>query len=84
MVMEIEMKLRKILKDCVGQEYVDKVAIISNKDQLTSLGINSLIFVKIILAIEDEFGFEFDNDNLILNKLMTLNDFVRYIESKIN
>ena len=51
--------------------------------ELTSLGINSLLFIKLVVAIEDEFDIEFDDDDLDAGKLKTVEDFMDYIEARL-
>ena len=41
---------------------------------IDELGFDSLLFVELIVSIEDEFGIEFDMNNLDINKLRHLNE----------
>ncbi|MCX7748511.1 MAG: acyl carrier protein [Clostridia bacterium] len=49
---------------------------------LTGLDINSVDFVKMVIALESEFGFEFDDDDVSFNRFKNLGDLVSYIEAK--
>ena len=40
---------------------------IKEEDQLIDLGINSIDYIKIVLVLESEFGFEFDDEALDMN-----------------
>ena len=41
-----------------------------NQADLTSYGINSLSYIKILVAIEDKYGLEFDDEYLALDMSM--------------
>ena len=49
---------------------------------LVDAGFNSITFIKLIIAIENYFSFEFEDDDLDIFKLQTLNKLVEYIENK--
>jgi acyl carrier protein len=57
---------------------------ISINDQLMDLDINSLAFIKIVVALEDEFDVEFQDEDLDISKFETVEDIVKYIESETN
>ncbi|WP_124068442.1 acyl carrier protein [Clostridium sp. E02] len=40
---------------------------------LSTFEINSLLFIKLIVEIEEKYGFEFDDEYLILEKMNTIN-----------
>ncbi|MDY4787785.1 MAG: phosphopantetheine-binding protein [Bacilli bacterium] len=64
----------KILKEKAS------VSDIKSESELRSLGIDSLDLVEIIMDIEEQFGIQFENDEL--NKFVTVDDVVKAIESK--
>lgn len=78
---EIESKIKDIVKQVTNFEG-DTVDIDLN-EELISTVIDSVSFIKIVVAIESEFGFEFDDENLDFNKYRSLNDLISYIEDKI-
>lgn len=49
---------------------------------LVDAGFNSITFIKLIIAIENYFSFEFEDDDLDIFKLQTLNELAEYIENK--
>lgn len=51
---------------------------------LTTIGINSISFIKIIVAIESEFNMEFDDDGLDYTQYQCFKDVVSYIREKNN
>ena len=58
------------------------VSKLKEEDSLTSLGLDSLDLVEIMLQIEDELGVEFTSDEIA--NLSTLKDVVNLIERKVN
>ena len=57
---------------------------ITLNDQLLSLGIDSLSYIKIIVAIEEEYNFEFDDKFMQVESFADIIHLVQYIESKVN
>lgn len=60
-------------------EKVD-VSNLKEEDTLTSLGLDSLDLVEVMLAIEDKLNIEFSSDEIA--QLSTLKDVVKLIERK--
>lgn len=52
----------------------------TNKN-LSSLGIDSIAFIMIIVALEDEYNCEFPDSNLIISKMNTINKIVEVLQS---
>ena len=48
-----------------------------------SIGLDSITFIKTIVALEGEFDFEFDDEMLLITKFPTVKSMVEYVESKI-
>ncbi|MNW40286.1 Acyl carrier protein [compost metagenome] len=53
-------------------------------ENLIELGMTSLSFVKLIVLLETEFNIEFDDDDFLMDKFEFLDDFVSYVQKKIN
>ena len=53
---------------------------LKEEDSLSSLGLDSLDLVEVMLAIEDRLGIEFTSDEIA--QLSTLKDVVKLIEKK--
>ena len=60
-------------------EKVD-ISNLKEEDSLTSLGLDSLDLVEVMLAIEDRLGIEFTSEEIA--QLSTLKDVVKLIEKK--
>ena len=48
-----------------------------------SIGLDSITFIKTIVALEGEFDFEFDDEMLLITKFPTVKSMVEYVEIKI-
>lgn len=51
--------------------------------ELSSLGFDSIIFIEIIVEIEDLFSFDFDNEMLTSSAFPTIKSLIDYIEIKV-
>lgn len=50
---------------------------------LEAVGINSVGFIRLVVAIENQFGFEFDDEMLNMELFQVIGDLISYIERKI-
>lgn len=57
---------------------------ISLEDDFKSIGLNSITFISIIVALESELDMEFDDEMLLMTAYSTIGSMVEYVESKIN
>lgn len=73
--MDIKETVSKILEAKVN------VSNVKETDSLTSLGLDSLDLVEIMLQIEDEFHIEFSSDEIV--NLSTVQDVLDIIEKKL-
>lgn len=78
---EIEVKVKEILAGLEGMSV--NVDDISLDTELTSLGLDSITYIKFTIALEAEYGFEFDDQRIILKNSITIRDVVDYIESNM-
>ena len=72
-------KLRDIMVDELG---LDEADITPNALLIADLNVNSLEFMNVILAVEEEFDIELDENGL--RSLKTVGDVVSYIEELRN
>lgn len=79
---EIEKKVRGILKESLPTSV--SLDNIGSEDLLGEVGINSVDFVKIVVGIEAEFEFEFNDADLNFTQYDTIQKMVSYIESRVN
>lgn len=76
--MEVREKIIKILSAHSDKENVYQY--LHKSDDLTQLGMNSITFIKMIIVLESEFDFEFEDDALDHNKFTSLNLLCDYVE----
>ncbi len=77
---DTERRVRNILLESI--EMKELASQIGLDDDLSNLGVNSVIIVKLIVAVENEFGFEFGDDDLDFNKFSTLRSLISYIDEQ--
>ncbi len=75
--MDVESRLLKILREKLE---VSEAVDIKPEYSLQTLDINSVSFVKLVVEIEKEFGFEFQDDSIDMNKLSTVKNLIEFIE----
>lgn len=51
-------------------------------EPLSELNLDSINFVKLVIALEAEFDFEFDDDKLLISEFPTVLSLVEYVEEK--
>lgn len=51
--------------------------------KLSSIGIDSIAMMTLLVFIEERFSFTVDDDVLISNRFITVNDIVNYVDEKI-
>lgn len=56
---------------------------ISNETEFAKVEIDSITFIKIVVAIEREFGFEFDDEKLLITEFPTIKSMISYIDRKV-
>ena len=78
MIKMIEERLRKIVVDLTGLN-TEKI---TPKTKLNKLGMNSLVLVEMVCAIEEEFDIEIPNTEIL--KFKTVKDVIDYLEKNTN
>ncbi len=77
---DIISKIKAILR--ANMEVAPPFEEIGPHHHLSDLGIHSISFLKMIVAIESAFDFEFANEDIDAAKYVTVQDLVAYVESK--
>ena len=70
-----------IIKESIENEIIDQIVL---EDDLSSIGVNSITFIKIVVDLETEFDFEFDDEMLSYKSFPTINSLVEYVDSKLS
>lgn len=78
-IKEIESKVRDFL---IEDLEVEEDKIFPDARLKDDVGIDSLDFVDIVVIVEKNFGFKIKPEEMA--GVVTLNDFYKYIESKVN
>ena len=78
-------ELVKKIKDIVGRglEKSDLDSISINED-LIPMGLSSITFVSVVVAVEEEFQITISNENLVLSKMNTINKMASVIDFEIS
>lgn len=53
---------------------------ISLDSSLVALGLDSITFVNLVISLEEEYNFEFEEEKLLLSEFSTIRDIVIYVE----
>ncbi len=79
MTVNIEERVKEAILDQLNiteEEYSPEASFIDD------LGADSLDIVELLMALEDEFGIEIPDEDLV--KIVTIQDVVDYIKQKVN
>ncbi len=76
----IEQKIFQLINEEITNK-VDYITMSACED-LTSIGLSSIGFIKLIVSIESAFEFEFSDDDLIYGNLNTLDKITSYVMEK--
>jgi len=79
--MEIKDKIIEILSVHCDMENVNQY--LHENDDLTKLGLNSISFIKMVVNLESEFQFEFEDEALDYNKFTSLKLLCSYVEEQM-
>ena len=77
---EVEIKVKEIMIE--DNEVLNDIEEIDGESTFDSLGLNSIMFIKKIVAIESEFDFELEDEELNMEKFNTINELISYIINK--
>ena len=77
----IEQKMKQLLTCVVN--YNIPIEQISSDEALTTIGIDSINFIKYIVSLEKEFGIEFNDEDLDMNRFVTFKNLILYVKSKL-
>lgn len=78
---DIELKVGEIIKNNIVYEGDVKQLY---KEDFRKLGINSINFIKIVIALESEFDIEFDDEMLDNTMFYSFENIVSYVKEKCN
>ena len=79
MTEDISSKVKKMVVDHLG---VDEAKVTDEANFIDDLGADSLDTVELVMAFEEEFGAEISDGEA--DKILTVGDAIKFIESKSN
>lgn len=68
----------------VIERYCDRNNEISLKSELSALGLDSITYITIIVTLEEEFGFQFDDEMLLYTAFTDVESLISYVRLKIS
>ncbi|WP_434752089.1 acyl carrier protein [Paenibacillus amylolyticus] len=78
---DIELKLRCIIGEIT--ENKEAASALGLEENLNVTVLNSINFVKVVVAIESEFNIEFEDEDLDMNNFENFQKLISYIEEKL-
>lgn len=76
---DIQKRAFEVIVSNLSEKLSDNISV--NMD-FNSVGLDSITFIKIIVALECEFDFEFEDTMLLIKKFPTIKSMVEYVEFK--
>ena len=76
---DVSVKVKKIVADHLG---IDERKVTEESSFIDDLGADSLDTVELVMAFEEEFGYEISDNEA--EKILTVGDAVKFIERKSN
>lgn len=74
-------KVISLIEECIDTK-VDLEQVLKTSDDLTKIGLNSLSFIKLVVAIEGAFNISFEDEQLDYTKFLSLTDLCTYINKR--
>ncbi len=82
MIQNLETRVKEIIVECTDSRW--HINDINLNDELSSIGVNSLIYMRLVSMLEEEFNIVFDDEMLIFKNIGTLYYFIQYVKEKLN
>ncbi|NBI27601.1 acyl carrier protein [Chengkuizengella marina] len=81
MSIDIKEKVLNMLKENLEVSEEVDIDQLGFDDDLSVLGVNSMTFIKLVIAAEMEFGMTWDDEELDFSNFSTINNIINYISS---
>lgn len=78
----IEVQIKDIIKKSINHNIPNDE--LNGNDDLALFGVTSKNFLKVIVAIETEFGLEFEDEYLDFAKLRNIKNLTDYVQSRMS
>lgn len=80
--MDLIERIEKIILNILKIE-PERIREISGDETLNRIGVDSVNFIEIVIGLEDEFNITFEDDELLLQNLNTINKLKNIITQKL-
>lgn len=80
--MELVERIKNIISTVLKVDK-DKIDEISQDETLNRVGVDSVNFIEIVVSLEEEFNIAFEDDELLLQNLNTINKLQAIISGKL-
>lgn len=77
---DIQKRAFDVIVENLNEMSLDNLSIDTD---FSSIGLDSITFIKTIVGLECEFDFEFDDEMLLITKFPTIRTMIEYVESKV-
>ncbi|NDI34214.1 acyl carrier protein [Chengkuizengella sediminis] len=81
MSIDIKEKVLNMLKENLEENEGVAIDQLGLDDDLSILGVNSMTFIKLVIAAEMEFGMTWDDEELDFRNFSTINNIINYISN---
>jgi len=75
--------MKERVKELIAVNFLSGNEAFGDSDTLRNLGLTSLQFVELIILLENEFGFEIPDDDIIPGRFSSVRNIAEYVESKL-
>ncbi|ACL75347.1 phosphopantetheine-binding protein [Ruminiclostridium cellulolyticum] len=75
-------RIRELLKETMEME--GDIDTVSPDEDLTNIGMNSVSFIQVIVAFEEEFEIQFEEEDLDIEHFRTINSILEFLKTKTN
>ncbi len=72
-------KIKRVVEEVIG-ENID----VKYDTKFESIGLNSIMFIRVVVALEEKFDIEFEDEYLDYEMYNTVTDFCAYVERLLN
>ncbi|MCI9142905.1 MAG: acyl carrier protein [Lachnospiraceae bacterium] len=80
--MRVEENVQAIIKKIIREKFLISIDI-KDDDNLTEIGIDSMKVIKLVIDLEEQFGFEFEDEKLTYDTLHSINSIAAYVYERL-
>ena len=80
---ELVGRVIEIFRTVCQADHIQLPSQIDGTMSLSTLGLNSLLFIKVIVKLETEFHIDFEDEAMDVRSFIVMNDIVEYIKKQL-